>query len=70
MAAEQRPAFVSCLYYSVLLDQGLCHHANAAYRNTELFNHYPKFCPGHARGHMNPRGILRYPMHFGCVPLP
>ena len=67
VAEERRPAFVTCLYYSVLLDQGLCHHAHAAYRNTELFNHYPKFCPGTGRGHMNPRGILRYPMRFGLV---
>jgi hypothetical protein len=67
VAEEQRPAFVTCLYYSVLLDQGLCHHAHAAYKSSKLFDRYPKFCPGHGRGHMNPRGILRFPMHFGLV---
>ncbi|MFZ1007174.1 MAG: hypothetical protein WAN65_10075 [Candidatus Sulfotelmatobacter sp.] len=67
LAEEQRPAFVTCLYYSVLLDQGLCHHAHGAYKNAKLFDRYPKFCPGFNRGHMNPRGILRYPMHWGLV---
>jgi hypothetical protein len=64
---ENRPAFVAYLYYTVLLDQGSFHHAHHAYKNTALCAQQPKFCPGQGRGHMNPRGILRYPTHFGLV---
>ncbi len=67
VAAENRPAYVTCLYYSVLCDQGLCHHTHEAYKKNAMFPRYPKFCPGLGRGHMNPRGILRYPMHWGLV---
>jgi hypothetical protein len=66
VAEVNRLAFVTCLYYSVLLDQGLCHHAHDVYKNTTLFDDCPKFrAPG--KGHMNPRGILRYPIHWGLV---
>jgi len=67
VAAENRPAYVACIYYSVLFDQGLCHHAHAEYKQKARFRRYPKFCPGHGRGHMNPRGILRFPMRWGLV---
>lgn len=63
---ENRAAFIACLYYSVLLDQGLCHHAHSQYKRTDLFAPYPKFrVPG--KGHMKPREILRHPIHWGVV---
>jgi hypothetical protein len=59
---------VAYLHYTVLIDQGLYHHAHRLYKNTALCGHKPKFCPGTGRrGHMNPRGIIRYPVHFGLV---
>jgi hypothetical protein len=67
VAANNRPAYLACLYYSVLFDQGLCHHAHAEYKQKARFRRYPKFCPGFNRGHMNPRGILRFPMRWGLV---
>jgi hypothetical protein len=68
VSEESRPAFVTCLYYSVLLDQGLYHHAHSLYKNTALCAQKPKFCPGiGGKGHMNPRGILRYPLRWGLV---
>ena len=64
---ENRPAFITCLYFTVLLDQGLYHHAHHAYKHTAVCAQQPKFCPGFNRGHLNPRAILRDPMHFGLV---
>jgi hypothetical protein len=67
VAEENRPAFLTCLYFSVLIDQGLYHHAHHAYKNTALCAQKPKFCSAAGKGHMNPRGILRFPMHWGLV---
>jgi hypothetical protein len=64
---NNRPAFVTCLYFFVLFDQGLYHHAHHAYKNTALCGQQPKFCSGPGRGHVNPRGILRYPLLSGLV---
>lgn len=67
MAQQRRPAFLCCLYFTVLFDQGLYHHAHHAYKKSGLPECQPKFCPAPGKGHMNPRGILRWPMHWGLV---
>jgi hypothetical protein len=41
------------------------HHAHHLYKGTALCAQKPKFCAG--KGQMNPRGILRYPIHSGLV---
>jgi hypothetical protein len=67
VSSENRPAFVSCLYYSMLFDQGLCHDSDDEYRKSGLLGGYPKFKAPDKIGHMNPRGILRFPIHNGVV---
>src|ERR1700722_15159785 len=64
-----RPHFVTCLYYSVLIDQALCQHPHDEYKKSRLFVLYPKFNrgPDPDKRNMNPRVILRYPLHFGLV---
>ncbi len=67
LAAEIRPLFLAYLHYTVLLDQGLYHHAHHEYKNTALCAQKPKFCQGAGKSHMNPRGIIRYPIRRGLV---
>jgi|SRR5271169_3121823 len=69
VTGEFRPAFVACLYFSVLIDQALCHHAHDVYTESRLFVLYPKFNPGPDpdKRNMPPRLILRFPLHCGLV---
>ena len=46
VSEENRPAFVCCLYDSVLADQALYRHAYEVYPKTSLCEQSPKFCQG------------------------
>ncbi len=67
VAAENRPAFIACLFYTVLLDQGLYHHAHNLYKNTASCGQQPKFCQRAGKSHRNPRWIIRHALHGGLV---
>jgi hypothetical protein len=67
VAEPLRPYFVACLYYSVVIDQGICHHLHDTYSRSKLFSGYPKYCNGPSSGHKNPREILRYSCVHGMV---
>ncbi len=67
LAAEIRPTFLAYLHYTTMFDQGLFHHNHHQYKNTALCGQQPKFCQGAGKAHMNPRGIIRYPIRRGLV---
>lgn len=62
-----RPAFLICLYFTVLVDQAMHAHFRADYQQFEQLTQYPKFCHGLGQFHHNPRAILSVPVQKGMV---
>jgi len=62
-----RPAFLICLYFTVLVDQAMHAHFRAYYQKFEQLTRYPKFCHGLGQFHKNPRLILSVPVEKGMV---
>lgn len=65
--ADNRPAFLVCLYSTVLVDQAMHAHFRQHYREFANLTKYPKFCHGLGQFHHNPRGILSVPVDQGIV---
>ena len=65
--AENRAAFLICLYSTVLVDQAMHAHFRQHYREFSNLTNYPKFCHGLAHFHHNPRAILSVPVERGVV---
>lgn len=64
---ESRPAFLICLYFTVLVDQAMHAHFRSAYDQFEKLTRYPKFCHGLGQIQKNPRAILSVPAEKGMV---
>lgn len=66
--AARRARFLACLYFTVLIDQGMHTHCHFESRRFEELTQYPKFRVGlgHAL-HMNPASILSLPVQQGFV---
>jgi hypothetical protein len=64
---DRHPAFLICLYFTVLVDQGMHTHFRPFYEKFESLTRYPKYCRGLGQYHKNPRGILLYPVERGFV---
>ena len=62
-----RPAFLICLYFTVLVDQAMHAHFRADYQQFEQLTRYPKFCHGLGQFQKNPRAILSVPVEKGIV---
>ena len=62
-----RPAFLICLYFTVLVDQAMHAHFSANYQQFEQLTRYPKFCHGLGQFQKNPRAILSVPVEKGIV---
>jgi len=65
--ADRRPAFLICLYFTVLVDQAMHAHFRPYYDRFESMSRYPKYCRGLGQFQKNPRGILLYPVERGFV---
>ena len=65
--ANNRPAFLICLYFTVLVDQAMHAHFRQHYREFADLTKYPKFCHGLGQFHHNPRDILSAPVDQGIV---
>jgi len=63
----RRPAFLICLYFTILVDQGMHAHFRHFYDKFESLTRYPKYCRGLGQFQKNPRGILLYPVERGIV---
>jgi hypothetical protein len=64
---EHRAPFLICLYFTVLVDQGMHTHYRSQYQRFEALTRYPKFCHGLSQSHHNPRAILATPVDQGAV---
>lgn len=64
---DRRPALLFCLYFTVLVDQGMHAHFRPFYAKFESLTKYPKYCRGLGQFQKNPRGILLYPVERGLV---
>lgn len=62
-----RPRFLMCLYFTVLVDQAMCAHYPQDYQEFESLTRYPKFCLGVNRQPQNPRTILTAPVEQRLV---
>ena len=62
-----RPAFLICLYFTVLVDQAMHAHFWSDYQQFEQMTRYPKFCHGLGQFQKNPRAILSVPVEKGIV---
>ncbi len=62
ISCDARPAFLVCLYFTVLADQAMHCHFRQHYCQFEALTRYPKFCRGLGQFHLNPRGVLEYPV--------
>ena len=67
VTADNRPAFLVCLYSTVLVDQAMHAHFRQHYREFSDLTKYPKFCHGLGQFHHNPRAILSVPVDQGIV---
>ncbi len=67
VAEQNRPAFLICLYFTVLVDQAMHEHFRSQYSRFEALTRYPKFCHGLGQFHKNPREILVTPIEKGVV---
>ena len=67
VTADNRPAFLVCLYFTVLVDQAMHAHFRQHYRKFADLTKYPKFCHGLGQFHHNPRGIFSVPVDQGIV---
>jgi len=67
IAPEHRAKFLVCLYFTVLMDQGVYSHFQALYASFERLTRYPKFCHGLGQFQKNPRQILDSPVTLGLV---
>ncbi len=65
--ADRRPAFLVCLYFTILVDQAMHAHFRPYYSRFESMTRYPKYCHGLGQFHKNPRGILLRPIERGFV---
>ena len=65
--APTRPAFVVCLYFTVLMDQAMHAHFRSLHARFEELTRSPKFCHGLGQFHLNPRAILSAPIEHGLV---
>ena len=63
----RRPAFLICLYFTILVDQGMHAHFRHFYDKFQSLTRYPKYCHGLGQFQKNPRGILLYPVERGIV---
>jgi hypothetical protein len=70
VAELHRPAFLVCLYFTVLVDQAMHEHFRSHYPRFEALTRYPKFCHGLGQFHKNPRAILVTPIENGLVDKP
>ena len=64
---EKRAQFLVCLYFTVLVDQGMHSHFRTLYAKFETLTRYPKFCHGLGQFQKNPRQILDIPVERGLV---
>lgn len=64
---SRRPAFVVCLYFTVLMDQAMHAHFSSLHPRFEQLTRSPKFCHGLGQFHLNPRAILSAPIEHGLV---
>jgi hypothetical protein len=67
ISTKNRPAFIICLYFTILVDQAMHTHFRPLYDKFESLTRYPKFCHGLGSFHKNPRGILVYPIQQRLV---
>lgn len=66
--AAHRPQFLACLYFTVLVDQGVHTHFCSESRRFEDLTRYPKFRVGLGHpAHLNPVMIFETPIHRGLV---
>ena len=65
---KNRPAFLICLYSTVLVDQAMHAHFCEHYQKFASLTNYPKFCHGLSQFHHNPRGILSVPIEQNVIP--
>ncbi len=63
----QRAEFVTCLYFTVLVDQAVYTHYRHLYGKFENITKYPKFCHGLGQSQHNPRQILDTPFDQGLI---
>ena len=64
---DRRPAFLICLYFTVLVDQAMHAHFRPYYARFESMTRYPKYCRGLGQFQKDPRGLLLYPVERGFV---
>ena len=67
VSEKNRPAFLVCLYFTVLVDQAMHEHFRSHYARFESLTRYPKFCHGLGQFQKNPRAILASPIEKGFV---
>lgn len=67
ISIASRPAFLICLYFTVLVDQAMHTHFRSIYLRFEQMTRYPKFCHGLGQFQKNPRAILSVPVEKGMV---
>ena len=67
ISADSRASFLICLYFTVLVDQGMHAHCGAYYERFARLTQYPKFCHGLGQFQRNPRAILSVPIEQGLV---
>jgi hypothetical protein len=64
---DRRAEFLVCLYFTVLVDQGMHAHCAGHYAKFEALTRYPKFCHGLGQFQRNPREILDVPVERGFI---
>lgn len=67
VSEQNRPAFLVCLYFTVLVDQAMHEHFRTHYPRFENLTRYPKFCHGLGQFQKNPRAILTTPIEKGLA---
>lgn len=67
VASTDRPRFLICLYFTVLVDQAMHAHYQTHYQKFEALTRYPKFCHGLGQFQKDPRNILLAPIDQGLV---
>jgi len=67
VSEQNRPAFLVCLYFTVLVDQAMHEHFRSHYSRFESLTRYPKFCHGLGQFQKNPRAILATPIEKGLA---
>jgi hypothetical protein len=65
--SENRPRFLICLYFTVLIDQAMHSHCPEHYQVFHGMTQYPKLCHGLSQFQHNPRGIINVPVEQGVV---